>query len=113
MTTINGKGVAIDTATEKASTAEPQAHGAPICGVCGQLLRGKQQTACSAACRAKASRLRNPDPAAVLRHALRAAPKPLNPASYTEADSVAFIRIYAAWYTAVRALAPGKRRPSS
>jgi hypothetical protein len=37
----------------------PEAHAARSCGVCRRSLRGKQQSACSAVCRAKASRQRN------------------------------------------------------
>lgn len=93
--------------TDTAPDAAPEAHGALACGICGRPLRGRQQTACSAACRAKASRLRNPDPATSLRHALQSAPKPLNPASYTVADYIALIRAYAIWYTTFRAGALG------
>jgi hypothetical protein len=67
----------------------PEAHGARCCRICGRRLRGKQQSACSGVCRAKASRLRYPDPAAALRHALETAPKP------TMAATLAFLDAYA------------------
>jgi hypothetical protein len=95
-----------------APDAAPGAHSARCCGVCGRPLQGKQETACSAVCRAKASRLRNPDPAIALRDALQSAPRPLNPASYTEAACITLVREYARWHATVRAAALGKGRPS-
>src|SRR5262245_16198906 len=87
-----------------------EAHGAHICLACGRPLRGKQRVACSAACRARASRARKPDPLALFRHALETAPEPFVPGGparnfYGLDSMVKWLRAYQTWHNTDRATA--------